>query len=164
MLRLAMYLIDEMQIVTRASICAIEAGQNWPLRGELYCVGCLDGGTYLRPAGGNLAFRIPNIDHILARFPRDDDGPCAMWFYRLHAKKRDIALDIETDKQWWDRAYIHVPIDSKKEQFFSLRLMCMHKVYTKRVTEIVFIWTRKQHLELTHPVRQTEFRTLRYPY
>ncbi|KAI1478212.1 hypothetical protein F4774DRAFT_411069 [Daldinia eschscholtzii] len=65
------------------------------------------GCTWLRPVEKGSKTRSLDIDHILARFPREDDGPCINWYHNIMIYSDMGRRPRPWKIAWWDLARTH---------------------------------------------------------
>ncbi|KAI0848485.1 hypothetical protein F5Y00DRAFT_262581 [Daldinia vernicosa] len=79
---------------------------DWsPLRHISYFSHAMSGFTWLRPAGGSLRVRSLNMDHLLARFPQEENGACDNWYFTIISEQHnpEAYLSLLSGILWWDR-------------------------------------------------------------
>ncbi|KAI2782240.1 hypothetical protein F4815DRAFT_498134 [Daldinia loculata] len=84
---------------------------RYPFRCICYFGLGVSGFTWLRPVGETLMVRSFNIDHLLARFPQEENGACDNWYFTIiseqHNPQYTDSQPLPSETAWWDRARIN---------------------------------------------------------
>ncbi|KAI1655921.1 hypothetical protein F4813DRAFT_397852 [Daldinia decipiens] len=110
----------------------IEAGQKF-FRCVCYFALGESGFTWLRPVGGNLMVRSFNMDHLLARFPQEENGSCDNWYFTIISEQHNPQYagfqPLPDETVWWDRARINAVFPGILPSIAEIQDMAEGNVY-----------------------------------
>ncbi|OTA81273.1 hypothetical protein M434DRAFT_37590 [Hypoxylon sp. CO27-5] len=106
--------------------------REFPFRFQRYCIHDPEGGTWLKPVGGDIMTRSFNIDHIMAMFPQEDTGACDNWLFDMAAIYLDeegLSGQIPVGTSWWDLARIYAVYPSTLPTMEQMQALLKHEEF-----------------------------------